>query len=153
MPYFLLFLGLLFVFLEFYLPGGFFAVAGAIFVFASIITFFSASESILASAVFFVGSITALIVCIRVAIWRIKKSAGKDTFFLSKDQEGYKSQELEENVVGKKGVTITDCGPSGYALIDGKRYPVICRGPYLDKGAQVEVIAKELGNYIVKLSR
>lgn len=51
-PYFLLALGLLFIWLEFYLPGGAFAVAAAIFILAALISFFSASQSILASTLF-----------------------------------------------------------------------------------------------------
>lgn len=149
-PYFLLALGLLFIWLEFYLPGGAFAVAAAIFILAALISFFSASQSILASTLFFVAASVAVIAVIRYAIYRIRKSGAKNTFFLSKDQEGYTSTELLDTITGKRGVTLTECGPSGYALIEGKRYPIICRGPYLDKGVEVEVIANELGNYVVK---
>lgn len=149
-PYLLLLLGLLFVWLEFYLPGGAFAVAGAIFVLGALATFFTQTSSILASLLFFLGSCVAVGVVIRLAIWRIRKSAASDTFFLSKDQEGYKASEMVEALVGKRGVTLTECGPSGYALIEGKRYPVICRGPYLDKGVEVEIIAQELANYVIK---
>lgn len=149
-PYFLLALGLLFIWLEFYLPGGAFAVAAAIFILAALISFFSASQSILASTLFFVAASVAVIAVIRYAIYRIRKSGAKNTFFLSKDQEGYTSTELVDTITGKRGVTLTECGPSGYALIEGKRYPIICRGPYLDKGVEVEVIANELGNYVVK---
>lgn len=149
-PYFLLALGLLFIWLEFYLPGGAFAVAAAIFILTALISFFSASQSILASTLFFVAASVAVIAVIRYAIYRIRKSGAKNTFFLSKDQEGYTSTELVDTITGKRGVTLTECGPSGYALIEGKRYPIICRGPYLDKGVEVEVIANELGNYVVK---
>jgi membrane-bound ClpP family serine protease len=153
MAYSLLALALFFVWLEFYLPGGAFAVAAAIFFLGSLATFFSASDSVAASALFFVIASSAVIVVIRFAIWRIRKSAAKDTFFLSKDQEGFKAAHLEDTLVGKHGTTVTECGPSGYAIIDGKRYPIICRGPYLNKGVEVEVIALELGNYVVKRVR
>jgi membrane-bound serine protease (ClpP class) len=53
-------------------------------------------------------------------------------------------------MIGKKGITMTEFGPSGYVLIEGKRYPAICRGPYLDKGKEVEIIAGESGHFIVK---
>lgn len=149
-PYYLLALGLLFIWLEFYLPGGAFAVAAALFVLAALISFFSASQSILASTLFFIVTCISVIAVIRYAIYRIRKSGAKNTFFLSKDQEGYTSSELADSITGKRGVTLTECGPSGYALIEGKRYPIICRGLYLDKGVEVEVIANELGNYVVK---
>ena len=150
MSYILLALGLLFIWLEFYLPGGAFAVAAFIFIIASLVVFFTASQSVWAGALFFGAVCVAVVVVIWFAIRLIRKSASKNTFFLSKDQEGYTSSTLAEDIVGKKGITITECGPSGYAVIDAKRYPIICRGPYLNKGVEVEVIAKELGNYVVK---
>lgn len=149
-PYFCVLLGLVFIWLEFYLPGGAFAVAAAIFLLAGLITFFSESGSPLYSALFFVGTCVLVIAVIRLAIYRIKKSASKNTFFLSQDQEGYKATELVDDITGKRGVTLTECGPSGYGLIEGKRYPIICRGPYLNKGVEIQVIANELGNYVVK---
>ncbi len=150
MAYIFLILGLFFLWLEFYLPGGAFAVASAIFIFAALATFFSTSTSVVATTLFFVACCIGIFATIRIAISRIKKSANKDTFFLSKDQEGYTAQDLHADIIGKQGVTTTECGPSGYGLIDGRRYPIICRGPYLDKGTQIEVIGKELGNYIVR---
>ena len=150
MAYVLLVLGLVFIWLEFYLPGGAFAVAAGIFIVGALITFFSASTSLAASTLFFLATSILVIATIRFAIARIRKSAKSNTFFLSKDQEGYTAQELEAELIGKQGSTITECGPSGYALIDGKRYPIICRGPYLNKGVKIEVIGKELANYVVK---
>ncbi len=149
-PYLLLLLGLFFIWLEFYLPSGAFAVGAAIFVLGALIAFFTQSESVLASTLFFVLTSVLVLAVIRFAIWRIRKSSAKNTFFLSKDQEGYKAAEMTDDIIGKRGVTLTECGPSGYALVDGKRYPIICRGPYLNKGIEVEIIALELGNYVVK---
>lgn len=148
--YLLLILGLFFIWLEFYLPSGAFAVAAAVFILGALVTFFTASSSVLASTLFFVLTCVLVIGVIRFAIWRIRKSSAKNTFFLSKDQEGFKAAEMTEDIIGKRGVTLTECGPSGYALVDGKRYPIICRGPYLNKGVEVEIIALELGNYVVK---
>ncbi len=150
MAYALLILGLLFIWLEFYLPGGAFAVASAIFIFAALATYFSTSTSILATTLFFTVTCIGIIATIRFAISRIKKSAKQDTFFLSKDQEGYSAQDEHADIVGKHGYTSTECGPSGYGVIEGKRYLIICRGPYLNKGVAIEVIGKELGNYIVR---
>lgn len=149
-PYILLLLGLLFVWLEFYLPGGAFAIAAALFVLASLTSYFTQNESVIGVIGFFCVTLAAVAVVIKLAIWRIRKSAANDTFFLSKDQEGYKALEISKELVGKRGVTSTECGPSGFAIIDHVRYPVVCRGPYLAKGVPIEVIAQELGNLIVK---
>lgn len=148
-PYILLFLGLLFLWLEFYLPGGALAVASAIFVIGALVTFFTESSSLVASLGFFTLTTLSVIAVIRLAIYRIKKSAKNNTFFLSTDQEGYTSQDVTDELIGKRGTTTTECGPAGFVVIEGKRYPVVARGSYLVKGAEVEVIAKELGHYIV----
>src|SRR5262249_44135371 len=148
-PYILLILGLLFVWLEFYLPGGALAVAAAIFVLAALATFFSQSSTIIASIIFFILCITSVILVVRLAIYRIKKSAKNNTFFLSTDQEGFTAQDVDAEVIGKTGTTVTECGPSGFALIAGRRLPVVAKGSYLGKGVEVEVIAKELGHYVV----
>ncbi|MBS0655427.1 MAG: NfeD family protein [Verrucomicrobia bacterium] len=150
MPYLLLLLGLIFTWLEFYLPGGAFATFGALAILGALVSYFSQSESLIGSVIFFFVACTALIVVIRLAISRIRKSAAANTFFLSKDQEGYKAADFASGMIGKRGITMTEFGPSGYVLIDGKRYPAICRGPYLDKGREVEVIAGESGHFIVK---
>jgi membrane-bound ClpP family serine protease len=150
MPYMLLFFGLLFVWLEFYLPGGALAIGGAILLFAAVVTFVLQSESVLSSLLFFIGAAAATILVIRFAILGLKKSAKKNTFFLSRDQEGYKAAEFQASLLGKKGITLTEFGPSGYVLIDGARHAAICRGPYLEKGCEVIVIAGESGHLIVK---
>ncbi len=153
MPYVLLLLGLVFIWLEFYLPGGALAVAGALFVFAALVVYCTQSTSIIGSLLFFTATCAAVYFVIRFAISRIRQSAKKNTFFLAQDQEGYKAAEYCAELIGKKGVTVTEFGPSGYVLIEGKRYPAICRGPYLDKGTAVEVIAGESGHLIVKPNR
>lgn len=149
-PYILLLLGLLFVWLEFYLPGGALAIAGVIFLMGALFSFYAHGHAALFVVLFFFATCILTGLVVWLAIIRIRKSSAKNTFFLSRDQEGFRaSQELEPALIGKKGVTATECGPSGYVLIDKKRYPAICRGPYLDKGREVEVVAKEGAHLII----
>lgn len=151
-PYLLLLLALILTWLEFYLPGGIFAVVAAIVFIAAQVSMWYTSQSAAFTFFFFIASFAACIAVIYYAIKRIKKSAEHNTFYLSKDQEGYKAADFSEELIGKKGVTLTEFGPSGYVLIDGVRYPAICRGPYLEKGQNVTVIAGESGHLIVKPS-
>lgn len=152
-PYLLLILGFLFIWLEFYLPGGALAVAGALAILGSLVLYISQSESIIGSIIFFSVTCAGVVLIIRYAIIRIRRSAKANTFFLSTDQEGYKAADFSSAMIGKRGITMTEFGPSGYVLIDGQRYPAICRGPYLDKGKEVEVISGESGHFIVKPTR
>ena len=151
-PFILLFVGLLLLFLEFYTPGGILAVAGAIAILLACISFLAASTSSLQSLAFILLTIGGIIFVIWFALRRIKKSGPKNTFFLSKDQEGYQSSQFDASLIGKKGTALTDLGPSGFIVIDQVRYQVTCRGPYLNKGEQVEVIGGEGAHLIVKPS-
>lgn len=150
MPYILLIIGLVLTWLEFYLPGGIFAVAAALFVLAAQVSIWSTTQSVVTTFFFFIATVVATIAVIYFAIKRIKQSGERNTFYLSKDQEGYKAADFSEKLIGKKGVTLTEFGPSGYVLIEGVRYGAVCRGPYLDKGRNVVVIAGECGYLVVK---
>jgi len=149
-PYLLLFAGLVLLWLEFYLPGGIFAILSGVFLIAAQVSIWTHTESLAYTFVFFIVTCILAIAVVDLAIKRIRRSAKNDSFYLSKDQEGYVGAEYSKNMIGKKGVTLTEFGPSGYVLIDGERYAAVCRGPYLDKGVEVQVIAGESGHLIVK---
>ena len=149
-PYILLIVGLALLWLEFYLPGGIFAILSAVFLISAQVSIWTNTESIAAVFIFFIVTCILAIAVVDLALKRIRKSAKNDTFFLSKDQEGYTGAEFSEKMIGKKGVTLTEFGPSGYVLIDGERHAAVCRGPYLDKGVEVQIIAGESAHLIVK---
>lgn len=150
MPYILLFIGLILAWLEFYLPGGILAILAALFLILAQISFYTAHGSLAATLAFFSFSVLLVMAVVYFAIKRIRKSADKNTFFLSKDQEGYKASGYCEKLIGKEGVALTDFGPSGFVLIDGERYPAISRGSYLNKGTHVVVIEGLSGYLVVK---
>lgn len=149
-PYILLLIGLALVWLEFYLPGGIFAVAAALFVLGAQLSIWTHTQDPLIVVLFFLASCALVVAVVYFAIKRIRKSAEHDTFYLSKDQQGYTAAGFDETLIGKKGVTLTEFGPSGYVLIDGERHQAICRGPYLNKGVEVIVMAGEAAHLIVK---
>lgn len=57
------------------------------------------------------------------------------------------SEDLE-NALGKTGTAATDLRPSGTAIVEKKRIDVVTRGEYVDKGAEIVVIAVG-GNRVV----
>lgn len=146
----MLFVGLLLIFLEFYTPGGILAVIGAIFLIASVLLFLHTTTSLMAGGAFIVGAALLLAFVIWFALYRIRKSSKENTFYLSDDQEGYQSSHFDSSLIGKQGKTLTDLGPSGFILIDGRRLQAVCRGPYLDRGSDVIVIGGEGAHLIVK---
>jgi membrane-bound ClpP family serine protease len=148
-PFLLLFIGLLLIFLEFYTPGGILAVAGSIFVLAALATFLMEATSPLTGLGFILLTIGGIAGTIWFALRRIRKSK-ENTFYLSKDQEGYISSGFDATLIGKSAQTLTDFGPSGYILVEGKKFAATCRDTYLEKGQQVIIIGGEGSQLIVK---
>jgi membrane-bound serine protease (ClpP class) len=149
-PYILLVVGLILAWLEFYLPGGLLAILAAVFILLAQASFYTEYNSLGASLGFFMITLALVGAVVYFAINRIRKSADKNTFFLSKDQEGYKAASYSEKMIGKEGVALTDFGPSGFVFIEGERYAAITRGSYLNKGTHVVVIAGESGYLVIK---
>lgn len=146
----LVFVGLLLVFLEFFLPGGVMGIAGAIVVIGAMVLFAMQSESIVATIVFIGASVVAVGLLIRYALWRIKNSNPDYSVYSNGDQAGYYASEHDTDAVGKKAVVLTDLRPGGYILLEGKRVQAISKSGYIAKGAEVEVINGEEESLIVK---
>ena len=51
------------------------------------------------------------------------------------------SSESLEELIGKTGKAVTPLRPSGIVLIDGKRYSVESQATFVDKGAEITVLA------------
>ena len=65
-------IGLLLIFLEFYLPGAILGILGGLFVFASLLIYASQSASPLATLSFSFAVIASVVLIIRFALWRIR---------------------------------------------------------------------------------
>lgn len=149
-PYALWILGLILIYLEFYLPGAIMGIAGGLLVFLSVILFASKSSSPLATTAFFVGVLASVILLIRFAIWRIKSAKPDYSIYSDKDQEGYVASGYDKSTIGKTGVVLSDLKPGGYILIEGKQHQALSQSGYIVKGSKVVVIAGEGESLIVK---
>lgn len=49
------------------------------------------------------------------------------------------------------GQTVSDLGPSGFVVVEGKRYQAIARSGYIDKGNAITVIGGQGAHLLVKL--
>jgi len=141
--YFVLFLGLLFVFLEFYLPGAVMGTAGAILILASIITFATSGASGTEILIFLVVAGVSLGAVIKLALWSIQKTRRTGSIYLNSDQEGYRAARYENELVGKKGVCHTLLHPGGYVMVDGKKYAAVSVSGFFQKGDKIEVVEVE----------
>ncbi len=65
-------------------------------------------------------------------------------------EKGYISSEIQSDLQGKYGITISQLRPAGVALIENERVNVISDGSYVDKNVPIEVVKVEGGKVIVR---
>ncbi len=135
----LLALSLFLLTLEFFLPGGILAVfASIVYIIAFVSAFNQLSGASLATYSFL--AITLPVVVVYLTLYRMRKSAQSNTFFLAQNQEGYQGAQFDSSLIGKIGIAATDLGPSGFAVIEGKRVQVISQSSYIEKGKRIAVM-------------
>lgn len=135
----LLLLGLLLIFLEFYLPGMVLGLMGALFIVASLLLF-AMQASPLETLFFFFLTGLSIAGVVLLALRRIRRTAKEGTIYLESDQAGYVASSYDEAMVGKEGVALTDLKPAGHARILGRQYQVSSQSGYLVEGTKVKVI-------------
>lgn len=146
----LLFVGLLLVFLEFFLPGGIMGTAGGLIIVGSVVLFALDSDSPIAVFLFVVGALLSLALVIKFALWRIQHSKSRSGLFSLDDQSGYRAPAFDETLIGKTGTVLTDLKPSGHVLIAGTRCQGISQSGYILKDTEVVVIGGKEAYLIVK---
>ena len=142
-------LGLIFIFLEFFLIGAVFAVLGSLFIVLSLVLFFL-SNPITFSLIYLVATLFVVIGICKGALWCIKSSKRRGEFYLQDDQEGYSASFFDHNLVNKEGVAITELKTAGHVLIEKKRYQALSEGGFITKDASIVVLGGRGAYLIVK---
>lgn len=145
-PCLVLFLiGMALLIIELFLPGfGVSGICGILCLVAVIVIQFTTNR---ASVAWIVTGTILLILLLMILLFM--RSLKKGMLFRSpivlKEQieaEAIKpSSESLEELIGKTGKTVTPLRPSGIVLIDGKRYSVETQATFVDKDAEVTVLA------------
>lgn len=148
-PFLLLLLGLLLIFLEFYLPGLIVGSIGLIFVIVSVLLFANQSSSPVAIMIFTAGVIIAIWLLIKYTLQRIPKVKSGFSIYLKGDQEGFRASHYDPSAIGKTGVVISDLKPGGYILVEGKKMQAISQTGYIPQGSEVKVISGQEESVIV----
>lgn len=149
-PFILLAIGLILVFLEFYLPGAIMGIAGGIFILWSLVLFAMQSGSPLAITLYIIGTVVALIYLAKFAIWRIRTAKPHRSIYSADSQNGYQAVSYDATAIGKTGTVLTDLKPAGFIIVEGKQQAAISQEGYLSKGTKVKVIGGEESNLIVR---
>lgn len=140
--------GVIFLGLEIFLPGGILGVFAGISLIGGIaLAFvdFGVAGGGLAIAVALV--LTGIVLYLEFAILP-KTKVGK-RFFLQSSISGTTSLAPEHDLTGKSGITSTVLGPSGYIIIDGKRHEAYSRVGLLEKDVPVKVVGADNFRLIV----
>jgi len=143
--------GLLCLYVEFFVPGGVLAIIGAVILICSSIAFSLKADSWALGFIYVLSFLLAAVAICFFAMKNIKKSGKKNTFFLSRNQEGFTTDKIDAKLKGKTGRVSTELKPSGHVKIGGKTYQATSRGPFISKGARVEVIEVKGSHVIVKV--
>jgi len=150
MPWLLLCISLILIFFEFYAPGGVLALIGSIVFIGAWVIAISSDMSFTELVLFILISLITLILTIRYAIYRIKKSSSRDTLMHSKDQEGYQGAQFDASLIGRQAVAYTDLRPSGFIIVDDVRIAATCQSGYVEKGSSLKIIGGDGAHVIVK---
>lgn len=150
LPFILLAVGLLLIFLEFFLPGGVMGTIGALVVLASIALFAMQTDSMILILLYTIGSIVSVALLFRFALWRIRHGEPGKTIYSDDDQEGFTASAFDKGAIGKIGIVDTDLRPGGHIIVEDKRHSAISRSGYIPKGEKVKVLGGEGESLIVK---
>lgn len=149
-PFILLAIGLLLIFIEFYLPGAIMGVTGAILVLISIFLFASTFNSPILTLLYIISTTVCIGLLIKFTLRRIIKTKPEYSIYSNKDQKDYYASSYDKAAIGKKGIVLADLKPGGYITIDGKQHQAISLTGYLTKGTEVIVVSGDGESLLVR---
>lgn len=152
-PWLLYLLGMLLIFLEFYLPGAILGICGALFLLASILVFAKVYTSLLALLGYLLFIVVSVVALVKFAIWRIRTAKPDYSIYSDDSQVGFQASHFDHSAIGKIGVASTDLKPGGYIVVDGKRQQALSQAGYIVKGSEVVVVSGQEESLIVKLHK
>lgn len=149
--FFLFAIGIVLILLELVLPGGIIGVFGFAAILAS---FFLSGENFvhigISLLIAFSISILACVVMIKVFDKNMKffkRLILKDS---TSTESGYVSNKNRTELIGVKGVTLTDLRPSGTVIVGDERIDVVSEGGFITKDTPVKFIKVEGSRIVVR---
>ncbi len=143
-------LGIVLLVVEVIVPGGILGSIGGLMMFGGCVAAFiryGTGGGILAVAAAVVLVVVAFYIQFRV----LPKTALGRRAFLDKEITAVTAAFGREalDLIGKSGQALTMLSPSGYIMIDGKRYEAFCQSGQVPAGAELEVIGADNFRLIV----
>lgn len=143
-------IGLLLVYVEFFVPGGVAVVIGGFFLITSVVWFgIQTTDPTWSFVYLFIVIVLVILVC-KLALRHIRASAKKHTWYADQDQEGYIATSFDKDLIGKTGTSLSNLKPSGHILIEGKQVQALSEEGYIEEGTKVQVTGGRGSHLIVK---
>lgn len=152
MPFILVFIGLILIVFEFYLPGAIMGVMGSVFILIGVFLFAAQSQSVIATLFFIGATALALGLLIRLTLRRIVQAKPQYSIYSNDNQTGYFASSYDKTAIGKTGIVLTDLKPGGYILIEGQQHAAISLEGYISEGESVHVVSGQEQSLFVTLS-
>ena len=141
--------GFTLIFLEFFLPGAVLAILGSLSLLASSALFFIDYPGLWGILYLFCLLLCVFAVC-KLALWKLKGSAGKGDFYHGEDQEGYSASSFDPKLIGKEGIVSTELKPAGHITVEGELYQALSETGFISKGATVKIVGGKGSHLIVR---
>jgi membrane-bound serine protease (ClpP class) len=144
-------IGIILIIAEFFLPGGIIGLIG----FAAVLgSFFLAADNVVHMGI---SLIIALLISIIVSIYMIKVLGRKMSIFRkiiltdsTNTEKGYVSNVNRTDLIGEKGITLTQLRPAGKIMIADEIIDAVSEGAFIQKGQQVKVVKVEGSRIVVR---
>ena len=133
--------GIVFIFIEIFVPGGIFGLGGCLAICGSIFLCFRDYPS-MAFYALLLELVSAGIAIILALKFLPKTKFGKYVILSGKEskKEGFVSYDRLKDIEGKQGVALTLLRPAGKAEINGRKFDVVTEGDYVKKNEKVKVV-------------
>lgn len=139
--------GLVLLFLEVFIPsGGILAIAAILCIGYSIWELILQDQKVIA---LLCATFTVIYIVVLVKFWLGK--IGLKTDLGESDSLGDDVRSARE-LIGQRGLVMTDLRPAGIALIAGRRLDVVANQGYIDKGDSVVVVQSDGNRIMVRKS-
>ena len=143
--------GIMLIFLEFFLPG---AISGTLGLAALIASLFLAGENPLSIGISIFISICVSIVMLFIMVKVLRKKIvlfnRMILFDSAKKEDGYVSNVNRTDLIGKEGIALTVLRPSGTAVFNKERIDVVTEGDFIEQNAKIAVIKVEGVRIVVR---
>ncbi len=143
------FVGIILIFLEFFLPGAVLAVIGTLLLLVSLGLFF-AEYPVFWGILYMVGMLLTVYCTCRYALFRLKQSQKKGNFTHGEDQAGYQASFFVQTLIGKEGNVSTELKPAGHIVVEGKLYHALSETGFISKNEAVQIVGGKGSHLIVR---